>query len=118
MDSQGTIYHCYNLFIFFRNQENFDTWAKQIDQEKFKLEFCLFLNCSLQVCEERILKRAADGGRADDNLGMFYRLGLGIFGYPQFSLAKILLKNNLSKAKLKQKHYENDLNHTKRFSFQ
>ena len=80
MDSQGTIYHCYNLFIFFRNQENFDTWAKQIDQEKFKLEFCLFLNCSLLVCEERILKRAADGGRADDNLGMFHRLGLGYLG--------------------------------------
>ena len=54
----------------FRNQENFDTWAKQIDQEKFKLEFCLFLNCSLAVCEERILKRATDGGRADDNLGI------------------------------------------------
>lgn len=61
-------------YDFFRNQENFDTWAKQIDQEKFKLEFCLFLNCSLKVCEERILKRATDGGRADDNIGMFHHL--------------------------------------------
>jgi len=25
----------------------------------------------LAVCEERILKRATDGGRADDNLGIF-----------------------------------------------
>ena len=72
MDSQGTITICRSkLTKKIRNQENFDTWAKQIDQEKFKLEFCLFLNCSLAVCEERILKRATDGGRADDNLGIF-----------------------------------------------
>merc|ERR1712062_319579 len=53
---------------FPRNQENFDAWAKQIDEEKYKFEFCLYLNCSLQVCENRILKRAETGGRADDNL--------------------------------------------------
>ena len=76
MDSQGISLSqlLSGLTIFFRNQENFDTWAKQIDQEKFKLEFCLFLNCSLKVCEERILKRATDGGRADDNIGMFHHL--------------------------------------------
>ena len=41
-------------------------------KKKFKLEFCLFLNCSLKVCEERILKRAQTDGRADDNLSKYF----------------------------------------------
>jgi len=79
---------------FPRNQENFDTWAKQIDQEKFKLEFCLFLNCSLAVCEERILKRATDGGRADDNLETL-RKRFKSYEDIQFPIIDYYIKNGL-----------------------
>jgi len=36
--------------------------------EKADVRFCLFLNCPLNVCEERIMERSKTSGRTDDNL--------------------------------------------------
>ena len=45
--------------------------------EKSDVRFCLYLNCPLKVCEERIMERSKTSGRTDDNLGLFlYSFGV------------------------------------------
>ena len=56
------------LNCVFRNQDNLDGWNNAMG-DKTDVRFCLFLNCPLSVCEERIMERAKTSGRADDNIG-------------------------------------------------
>jgi UMP-CMP kinase len=53
-----------------RNQENLDTWiaATSVLGNEVDLKFVLNLECDEQTCTDRIIKRMADSGRADDKL--------------------------------------------------
>jgi len=53
-----------------RNQENLDTWiaATSVFGNEVDLKFVLNLECDEQTCTDRIIKRMADSGRADDKL--------------------------------------------------
>ncbi len=52
---------------FPRNQENFDTWFK-IMGHCVTLRLVIYLDCSVEKMEERILKRGKASDRVDDNL--------------------------------------------------
>jgi len=52
---------------FPRNLDNLQGWTKQMEG-KTEDKFVLFLNCPLQVCEQRIMERGKTSGRSDDNL--------------------------------------------------
>lgn len=53
---------------FPRNQDNLDGWNRRCN-DKVKLQFILFFDCSLEICTDRCLSRGAAGsGRSDDNM--------------------------------------------------
>merc|ERR1712002_110020 len=52
---------------FPRNQNNLEGWERQM-AGKVDVKFCLFLDCSEDVCTGRIMKRSETSGRSDDNL--------------------------------------------------
>jgi len=52
---------------FPRNEDNLTGWKTEMG-EKSDVRFCLYLNCPLKVCEERIMERSKTSGRTDDNL--------------------------------------------------
>ncbi|XKL68222.1 hypothetical protein PGB90_003713 [Kerria lacca] len=60
-----------SLFLidgFPRNKDNVDGWIKEMN-DKTELLFVLFLECPIDTCVERCLKRGAAGsGRTDDNI--------------------------------------------------
>ena len=53
-----------------RNDDNLTGWQTAMG-EKSDVRFCLYLNCPLKVCEERIMERSKTSGRTDDNLGSY-----------------------------------------------
>lgn len=52
---------------FPRSQENIDVWTSKKMDEDVEVKFCLFLECSHETMELRIMQRAKTSGRADDN---------------------------------------------------
>ncbi|GIY18429.1 hypothetical protein CEXT_186351 [Caerostris extrusa] len=53
---------------FPRNKDNLDGWNNEMG-EKADVKFILFIDCSVEACVERCLKRGAEGsGRSDDNI--------------------------------------------------
>jgi UMP-CMP kinase len=52
---------------FPRNEDNNNEW-KALMKDSASVKFLLFLDCPEEEMEKRILRRAADSGRIDDNI--------------------------------------------------
>eukprot|EP00745_Piridium_sociabile_P039509 TRINITY_DN74030_c0_g1_i1.p1 TRINITY_DN74030_c0_g1~~TRINITY_DN74030_c0_g1_i1.p1 ORF type:complete len:206 (+),score=36.45 TRINITY_DN74030_c0_g1_i1:139-756(+) len=52
---------------FPRNEDNYKGWNK-VFADSVDVEFCLLLDCPENKLEERLLLRAKEGGRSDDNI--------------------------------------------------
>ena len=52
---------------FPRSAENYDAWT-EVMGDSVKIKTMLYLGCSLETLEKRLLERGESSGRADDNL--------------------------------------------------
>ena len=52
---------------FPRSAENYEAW-KQVMGDSVKIKTLIYLNCSLETLEKRLLERGKESGRDDDNL--------------------------------------------------
>ena len=52
---------------FPRSAENYDVW-KEVIGDEVEVKTLIYLGCSLETLEERLLERAKTSGRNDDNI--------------------------------------------------
>lgn len=66
MESYGWNDQTFLIDGFPRNQDNLDGWNESMAD--VNVPFCLFIDCSQEVMEQRLLKRSTHSGRVDDNV--------------------------------------------------
>lgn len=67
MENNGWENGKYLIDGFPRNMDNLQGW-KKVTEGLVDEKFCLFLDCSEKVMEERVLARGLTSGRSDDNV--------------------------------------------------
>lgn len=67
MQRQGWTGGKYLIDGFPRSLDNYETWDRLLG-DKVRVKFTFLIECSMEVMEQRLLKRGATSGRSDDNL--------------------------------------------------
>ena len=63
----GSNNEIYLIDGFPRSAENYEAW-EEVMGDDVKVKTLLYLNCTLETLEKRLLERGKSSGRADDNI--------------------------------------------------